>query len=226
MDISSQKGLATKDYHFGAEDYDLDHDNEYDEHGNLKSSLEGGLDVQCPVCGIASDFYKCKKCYEIGYCSRACCAEDFPSHRLVCKVKTKEEIEELKRANAENEEREAKEAAEAAEQARIEAEEAEYDAMLEQYEDEGGVLVGPEEELDPITNEPRKKTYTFYQKQQYAVWAYFHPRTAAEDKSRNEKIQKRIDFRRAKRKAEEEERRLRDVNSIHGPYCFCGCRAY
>lgn len=223
MDISSQKGIATKDYHFGDNDYDLDHANEYDEDGKLASAPNN---VECPVCGIASDFYKCKKCYDIGYCSRACCMEDYPSHKLVCVVKTKEQIEESKRANVENEEREAREAKEAAEKARIEAEEVEYDAMLEQYEDEGGVLVGPEEEIDPITNEPRRKKYTFNQRMNMKVWTYFYPKTAAEEKERNTKIQKRIDFRRQKRKDEDDARRLRDANSIHGPYCFCGCRAY
>ena len=152
--------------------------------------------------------------------------QDYPSHKLVCVVKSKEEIEELKRLNAENEEREAREAKEAEERARVEAEEAEYDAMLEQYEDDGGVLVGPEEELDPITNVPRRRKYTFGQKVNRRVWAYFHPKTDAEQREKNMKIQKRIDVRREKRRAEEEARRLRDANSIHGPYCFCGCRAY
>ncbi len=144
----------------------------------------------------------------------------------MCIVKSKQEIQELERANQENEERIARELKEKREEEEREREEAENDARLEEYEEEGGVLVGPEEEIDPISNEPRKKKYNTREKLNKAVWEYFHPKKAAEKRAYNEKIQKRIDIRRAKRKAQEDELRLRDANSKHGPYCFCGCRAF
>ena len=87
-------------------------------------------------------------------------------------------------------------------------------------------MVGPEEEIDPISNEPRRKRYSASQRLKMAVWTYWHPKQAAEKKAYNDKIQRRIDIRRAKRKAQEEEMRLRDVNNKHGPYCFCGCRSF
>lgn len=214
IDPSLNKSTAERDDNFGDMVYDLDEEGHNDN------------GIQCPVCGLASQVYKCKKCYDVGYCSRRCQQDDFAQHRLVCIVKSKQEIQELERANQENEERIARELKEKREEEEREREEAEYDARLEEYEEEGGVLVGPEEEIDPISNEPRKKKYSTREKLNKAVWEYFHPKKAAEKRAYNEKIQKRIDIRRAKRKAQEDELRLRDANSKHGPYCFCGCRAF
>ena len=94
VDSSLNKPTAERGNDFGDMVYDLE---------------EGGIDdesgIECPVCGLASQVYKCKKCYDVGYCSRRCQQDDYHKHRLVCIVKTKEEIEELKRANRENEER-------------------------------------------------------------------------------------------------------------------------
>ena len=206
---------AIKGDNFGDLEYDLN-----------EEGWDDSNEIECPICGIASEVYKCKKCYDIGYCSRRCQQDDYPRHRLECIVKSPEEIAAMEEANRENEEKIARELAERQERENKEREEAEYDAMLEEYEDEGGVLVGPEEELDPLTNEPRKIKLDFHKRTSKAVWEYWHPKQAKEMKEKNEKIQKRIDIRREKRKAQEEALRLRDVNNKHGPYCFCGCRAF
>ena len=54
MDLKKQESTALAGSYFGDTQYDL-------------SDNEGISEAQCPVCGLVSDFYKCKQCYEVGY---------------------------------------------------------------------------------------------------------------------------------------------------------------
>ena len=119
------------------------------------------------------------------------------------------------------EEREAEEA----EKDRIDMEKAD-NAMFDEWEEQGKPLLGPLEEENEETGEVQVRHIEWSEKKLNQLRAFFFPKHAKASAEANYALQAKVDKRRKMLKERGEAQRKRDANGKHGPYCFCGCRAY
>ena len=214
---TSAKHRVHENYSFGEMDYGV-------------NKLAEASKLSCECCGLANESFPCPKCFDVKYCSRRCQQDDFNRHKISCVPKSKEEIAVLKRELKEREE--AEEARLLAENVtlleakRLEAEQQADDEMFERWEEEGRPLLGPLEEIDAETGEVCIKHISWKDKQKRKWFACLFPKQAAAIKARDKLLQDKVERRRKRLAEAGEALRLRDINSKHGPHCFCGCRAF